>query len=209
MEGVLQCMTMRERKPIRKFVPSPEPEKVPVKNIFVIYGNQNSGKTHTAWLVYNMLKVYGHDMSRFFMTHDEQDILSYHNVLQHIEDTFANPETIAISDFRAMIEIGDCRVAVFSAGDYVHDKTWEVTSFDDNMNWAQENHADYIVCCARSYNKKHSVHKYLKDNYSSQIYKWYYKKVSNNLPEQMSDAEQVAHDIVKDMLRIMRSKNIL
>lgn len=206
MEGVLQCMTMRERKqPIRQFVPSPEPEKISAKNIFVIYGNQNSGKTHTAWLVYNLLKERGHDMSRFFKTHDEQAMLSYNDVLQHIEEAFANPETIAISDFRAMIEIGGRRVALFSAGDYVRDAYWGVTSFYDNLNWAQENRADYIVCCARSYNKTHSVHKYLKDNYSSHIYKWYYKKVSYDLHEQISDAEQVAYEVVKDVQRIVHS----
>ena len=27
--------------------------------LFVIYGYQNSGKTHAAWLVYNLLKAAG------------------------------------------------------------------------------------------------------------------------------------------------------
>ena len=201
MIGTLQCMTTKARKPVRRTVDA--------KNIFVIFGNQNSGKTHTAWLIYNLLKKNGYDILGLFKTRSDQEILTYNDVLEHIRASFEDKDTIAISDFRAMLEINGKRVGIFSAGDYVDDD-WGVTSFKKNMKWAQDNEADFIVCCARSYNRTNSVHKLLKEKYANKIFKWYPKgQFANNLQEQLADAENVANEVLKDLTIFLFYRELL
>lgn len=198
-------MTMKSRDPWSEVLKNRR--NVPydgVGKIFVIFGNQNSGKTHTAWLVYNLLKSRS-NCDGLFETHEEQKVLTYEEVLHHIIETFNNPSTPAISDFRAIIEINNEKVAIFSAGDYVDDPHWDVTSFVKNMKWAQDNSAQYVVCTARHYNKAHSVHKYLKDHYKHKIYNWYYKSASDLLEERLCDVENVAKQVVIDVLAVADS----
>lgn len=162
--------------------------------LFVIYGYQNSGKTHAAWLVYNLLKAAGKELD--FDSHPAQKKLTYNEVLRHITDRYNNPTTTPhISDFRALIEYKGKRVAIFSAGDCVKDWKWEVTSLEDNLDWAKTNNADHIVCCSRYRNNDGSVRRYLLDNYHLSIYKWYYKSQTTMLAEQLSDAQKVAAEV--------------
>lgn len=200
MSGFLQCMTMKNRDPWSEVLKNRRNAPYDgVGKIFVIFGNQNSGKTHTAWLVYNLLKSRS-NCDGLFETHEEQKVLTYEEVLHHIIETFNNPSTPAISDFRAIIEINKERVAIFSAGDYVEDPNWDVTSFLKNMKWAEDKGAKYVVCTARHYNKTRSVHKYLKEHYDKKIYKWYYKSALDLIEERLVDAENVAKQVVADIL---------
>lgn len=121
--------------------------------------------------------------------------LTYDEVLRHITDRYNNPTTPHISDFRALIEYKGKRVAIFSAGDYVKDDNWVVTSLVDNLDWAKQNDADHIVCCSRYRNNDGSVRRYLLDNYRLSIYKWYYKSQTTMLAEQLSDAQKVAAEV--------------
>lgn len=199
MSGFLQCMTMKDRDPWLESINKRNSQYVGIEKIFVIFGNQNSGKTHTVWLVYNLLKDIGRDCEDLFETHEEQRVLVYEEVLHHITATFNNQNTPAISDFRAIIEINNERVAIFSAGDYVDDPNWDVTSFVKNIKWAKDNSAKYVVCTARHYDKTHSVHNFLKEHYNKKIYKWYYKSAFDVLEERLIDAENVARTVFNDV----------
>lgn len=166
--------------------------------LFVIYGYQNSGKTHTAWLVYNLLKAAGSKL--YFESHPAQNELTYAEVLQHITDRYNAPDTTPhISDFRALIEYKGKKVAIFSAGDCVKDRRWVVTSLEDNLDWAKQNGADHIVCCSRYVNRVGSVQRYLQDNYKLSIYNWYYKSQATVLADQLSDAQKVAAEVFVDI----------
>ena len=166
--------------------------------LFVIYGNMNSGKTHTCWLIHALLKNAG---KRFvYETHPLQPDWTFSEVIQHINDSFVAPKTTpSASDFRAIFEYNGKKVAVFSAGDYLHDPNWEVTSFDDNMAWAQKNNVDHVICCSRSLNRTGSVQKYILTNYKMSIYRWYWKKQSNIVFDQIADAQKVALEILSDI----------
>ena len=166
--------------------------------LFVIYGNMNSGKTHTCWLIHALLKNAGKRLA--YETHSAQPDWTFSEVLQHINDRFVAPATTPnASDFRALFEYRGKKIAIFSAGDFLHDDNWEVTSFDDNMKWAQVNNVDHVICCARSLNRTGSVQRYILDNYRLAIYRWYWKDQSNILQDQIADAQKVAIDIFADI----------
>ena len=166
--------------------------------LFVIYGNMNSGKTHTCWLIHALLKNGGKRL--YYETHPAQPDWKFSEVIQHIRDSYVSPATTpAASDFRALFEYNGKKVAIFSAGDYLHDDNWEVTSFDDNMKWAQNNKVDHIICCSRSLNRKGSVQKYILNNYKTSIYRWYWKLQTAVLQDQIADAQKVAIELFADI----------
>jgi len=165
--------------------------------LFVIYGNMNSGKTHTCWLIHALLKNAGHRL--VLDTHSAQPDWNFDEVIQHIEDTFNHTTTFQASDFRAIFEYNGKKIAIFSAGDFVHDDNWAVTSFDDNMKWAETNRADHVICCARSLNRTGSVQRYILDNYRMGIYRWYYKNQEYVLKDQIADAQRVALEVIANI----------
>lgn len=166
--------------------------------LFVIYGNMNSGKTHTCWLIHALLKNSGKRL--VYKTHPAQPDWTFSEVLQHIHDQFVAPTTTPqASDFRALFEYNGKKIAIFSAGDFLHDPNWDVTSFDDNMDWAKKNTADHVICCSRSLNRQGSVQRYILDNYRMSIYRWYWKNQSNILQDQIADAQKVAIEIFSDI----------
>lgn len=166
--------------------------------LFVIYGNMNSGKTHTCWLIHALLKNVGKRL--VYETSQTQPDWTFSEVLQHIEDCYLSPTiTPPVTDFRALFEYKGKKIAIFSAGDFLHDENWEVTSFDDNMNWAQNNIADHVICCSRSRNKQNSVRNSLLDNYRMSIYRWYWKDILNSLQDQIAEAQRVAIEIFTDI----------
>lgn len=166
--------------------------------LFVIYGNMNSGKTHTCWLIHALLKNAGNRLA--YETHKAQPDWAFSEVLQHIRDRFAAPATTPqASDFRAIFEYNGKKIAIFSAGDYLHDEDWEVTSFDDNMKWAQSNKVDHVICCSRSLNRTGSVQKYILDNYRMSIYRWYWKNQSTILKNQIADVQRIAIEVFADI----------
>lgn len=167
--------------------------------LFVIYGNINSGKTHTCWLIHALLKNAGCRVA--YDTHLAQPDWTFSEVMKHIEDTFNHTTSFQASDFRALFEYNGKKIAIFSAGDFVHDSNWDVTSFDDNIKWAESNKVDHVICCTRSLNKVGSVQRYILDNYRMSIYRWYYKNQTSVLKEQIADAQRVALEIMGDIKR--------
>ena len=166
--------------------------------LFVIYGNMNSGKTHTCWLIHALLKNAGHRL--VLDKPSAQPDWTFSEVIKHIEDTFNHiPGTPQASDFRALFEYNGKKIAIFSAGDFVHDDNWEVTSFDDNMRWAESNESDHVICCTRSLNRTGSVQRYILDNYRMSIYRWYYKNQVYVLKDQIADAQRVALEIIANI----------
>ena len=168
--------------------------------LFVIYGNMNSGKTHTCWLIHALLKNAGKRLA--FETTKTQPDWTFSDVIQHINDSFVAPQTTpSASDFRALFEYNGKKIAIFSAGDYLHDDNWEVTSFDDNMKWAQNNKVDHVICCSRSLNRTGSVQRYILDNYKMSIYRWYWKNQSSVLNDQIADVQKIAIEMFTDLKR--------
>ena len=167
--------------------------------LFVIYGNEDSGKTHACWLIYALLKNAGKRID--YKSHPDQPDWTFSEVIQHIDDSFNLPNTTPqASDFRALFEYNGKKVAIISAGDYVHDpNNWDVTSFDDNMNWAETNNADHVICCARSLNRTGSVQRYILDNYRLSIYRWYCKHWLNSAQEQKKEAQKIAIEVFTDI----------
>ena len=157
--------------------------------LFVIYGVQNSGKTHTAWLVYNLLKTAGDELD-----FDPKSLTikpTFSEVLQHMP--------IVYSDFRALFWYKGEKIAIFSAGDFLKHPRWKVCSFKDNMEWAENNKADHVICCARYYKTKGGVRKYISDNYRMSIYRWYCKHCLSSTKDQMKEAQQIAIEIFADI----------
>ena len=68
--------------------------------LFVIYGVQSCGKTHTAWLVYNLLKNVGKELE--FLPDIAKPTFS--EVLEEIRAQAASPKKIPGSDFRALFD---------------------------------------------------------------------------------------------------------
>ena len=166
--------------------------------LFVIYGNMNSGKTHTCWLIHALLKNAGKRLA--FETGPTQPDWTFSEVIQHLTDQFVAPTTTPYAtDFRALFRYNGKKIAIFSAGDFLHDNNWEVTSFDDNMKWAQDNNADHVICCTRSLNRTGSVQRYILDHYRMSIYRWYWKNRSSVLHNQIADAQKVAIEIFTDI----------
>ncbi len=166
--------------------------------LFVIYGNMNSGKTHTCWLIHALLKNAAKRLA--YQTTDTQPDWTFSEVLQHIEDCYVAPTTTpSVSDFRALFDFNGKKIAIFSAGDYLHDENWDVTSFDDNMNWARSNNVDHVICCSRSRNNQNSVRNTLLDNYRMSIYRWYWKNKLEALQDQIAEAQKIALELFVDI----------
>lgn len=154
-----------------------------MKKIFVIYGIQNAGKTHTSWLVYNLLKTIG---TKVVCKTGAPTEWTYNDVLAKINDF--------LSDFRAIVDVNGHRVGVISCGDYVGD-------FRDLMAWAITEKVEYLVCCARKNNCTNSVHQELLFKYSSIIHKWYFKTNydETHRTDRIHDAETVARAVFNDV----------
>ena len=147
MSGFLQCMTMKNRDPWSEVLKNRRNAPYDgVGKIFVIFGNQNSGKTHTAWLVYNLLKSRS-NCDGLFETHEEQKVLTYDEVLHHIIETFNNPSTPAISDFRAIIEINKERVDTleYIAIDSLYSPVKKVSYSVENARVGQDMNYDKLT----------------------------------------------------------------
>lgn len=120
-----------------------------MKRMFVIYGQMNSGKTHTMWLVLNHLLEAGAEI----VSKKELQHYSHDEVITHPD---------ALPDFRRMLTINDRKIAIWSAGDFL-------SSFREDVQWAQDHHADYIICTARGRDVAGSVYRELMDNYRDDV----------------------------------------
>lgn len=154
-----------------------------MKKIFVIYGTQNAGKTHTSWLVYNLLKTIGTKVAYETGAPTEW---TYNDVLVKIDD--------CLSDFRAIVEINGHRVGVISAGD-------TLKGFTKSIQWATNENVELLVCCSRKNKCGNSVRLELLLKYSLLIHKWYFKTNYTNSTKsnRILDAETVARTVFKDV----------
>lgn len=126
-----------------------------MRAIFVISGFQNAGKTHTAWLVYNLLKDIGEE-KEFHCGNEHR--WTYDEILDKINEF--------LPDFRAVIEVEGRKIAVLSQAD-------KLFVFKKEIQWAiNEAKVDYVVCCARKRNRKNSVKWELRTKYGLYISNW-------------------------------------
>lgn len=173
--------------------------------LFVIYGYQNSGKTHTAWLVYNLLKNAGReiDFGPKSLTHRP----TYSEVLEQIRLSHATSTVMLYSDFRAQFEYKGKKIAIFSAGDVLGNEIDEdnpfneddFIKFNNNMHWAELNEVDHVICCSRYNQTSGGVRKYILDNYRMGVYLWYCKNRKTNADERVEDAQRIAIDVFTDI----------
>ena len=169
-----------------------------LKDIFLIQGPSNSGKTHISYLVYDLLKKRA--KSSWFESIPNQEELDSSRVYKHLEDHYNGVERWNIPDFRGRIVTGNAIIVVFSAGDYVHDPNdWPVTDFIANMEWADEENADFIVCCARHNVKKSGVYKYIYDNYADRIHKEYHSEKKETLHDITQQIDQISNQVILDI----------
>lgn len=153
-----------------------------MERMFVIYGNQNYGKTHTAWMVLNHLLEYGAELLWF-----KDGVHQY-----TLEEILSHPESI--SDYRALLLFNGKKIAAWSNGDYLED-------FQYDMKWAIEQGADYVICTARSLNRKGSVYHELMTKYKGIVLDdedWFWvEKIheKNWLSEKDNLAKQIARRV--------------
>lgn len=154
-----------------------------MKKIFVIYGTQNAGKTHTSWLVYYLLKTIGTKVAYESGAPSEW---TYNDVLAKIDDF--------LSDFRAIVEINGHRVGVISAGD-------TLKGFSKSMQWAIYENVELLVCSSRKNKCVNSVRLELLVKYSHLIYKWYPKTnyTKSTKSNRILNAETVARAVFNDV----------
>lgn len=110
--------------------------------LFIIRGRQNDGKTTTATMLHNAL-VRQSTAVRLVKTNG--DYL---------------PVWDEVCDFRSIIDLGETRVAIISAGD-------DDDTVDTEMNeLIYEYRPDVLVVCARAYDRDGSTYRMLKESYS-------------------------------------------
>ena len=156
-----------------------------MKRMFVIYGEQNSGKTHTMWLLLCHLIEQGAKVE-LPMFHVNQPY-SYDEVMATKEQ---------LPDFRAVVEWYGKKVMLLSAGDYLEHYYW---GFRQHMQWASEKQIDYIICCARSRNIEGSVYRELMEVYRNQTLTdedWFLTERMNNNEDWLQDRDQLAKKII-------------
>ncbi len=165
--------------------------------MFIIYGEENSGKTHTAWLV--LIKLLASNGITDVKMDPTMEIVSEQDVKNDIRQSNGDHKKAKLRDFRVLLTYIDKKVAIISAGDHLKEENGSVTSFIDSLEWANRYQADYIVCCSRSRNRKGSVCQYIMGNYKQAVCEWYYKDKTNKLEDQVNDAKKVAGEVFRDI----------
>lgn len=121
-----------------------------MKEFVIIAGTQNSGKTTTAWCVYQRLLPYS-DATHLFI--GDAEVENHGEIVYKIPPYDNLPD-----DFKALLHIYGFTVAIISAGDI--DEWLE----DDIESVYAE--ADFIVISLRSYNRAGSSRRMLTEKYS-------------------------------------------
>lgn len=172
--------------------------------LFIIYGVQNCGKTHTAWLVYNLLKNAGREID--FVPKSLTHRPTFSEVLEQIRTSHATSTMMLYSDFRALFEYKGKKIAIFSAGDALGSidendpfNEDDFITFNNNMRWAVQNEVDHVICCSRYNRTPGGVRKYILDNYRMYIYRWYCKNWKYSADERVEDAQRIAIEVFTDI----------
>jgi len=157
-----------------------------MKRMFVIYGEQNSGKTHAMWLLLSYLLQHEANIINLFHANAP---LSYREIVTTKEQ---------LTDFRAIVSWRNKTIMLLSAGDYLDgDKDW---SFRKHMKEAEIAPVDYIVCCARQAGT--DVYNELKERYEGNILpknNWYHLGHNDNESEWMIDCDKTALEVLRDL----------
>ena len=161
-----------------------------MRAIFVISGFQDAGKTHTAWLIYNLLKEIG----------EEKEFHCGNKHRWTYDEVFAKINEF-LPDFKAVLEVKGQRIAVLSQAD-------KLSVFKQEMQWAvHEAKVDYVVCCARKRNRENYVNRELRTKYGLYISYWiektYYQP--SNKEKRIDDAKKVSEEVYQVV--IMKIKN--
>ena len=134
-----------------------------MKEFVIIAGTQNSGKTTTAWCVYQRLLPY---------PDATQMLIGGAQVENHGEIVYKIPPYDNFpDDFKAVLHIYGYTVAIISAGDI--DEWLE----DDVESVYSE--VDFIVTCLRSYNRAGSSRRMLMEKYSKDYTKEFWVEAPN------------------------------
>lgn len=162
-----------------------------MRAIFVISGFQDAGKTHTAWLVYNLLKGMGEE-KEFHCGNNRR--WTYDEVIDKINEF--------LPDFRAVIEVEGRKIAVLSQAD-------KLFVFKKEIQWAiNEAKVDYVVCCARKRNRKNSVKWELKTKYGLHISNWiektYYQPLDKG--KRINDAKKIAGEVYQAVINKLNNE---
>lgn len=158
-----------------------------MKRMFVIYGQMNSGKTHTMWLVLNHLRDAGLVL--------ETDI--HHGPFLSVDDVLNSPGEIP--DFHAIVRNrqNGRRIAIWSAGDSLNHPSYGFRSY---MRWAEENGVDFIVCTSRSQDRAGSIFHELRTVFRNDINWWERverKHTANWLVECDAQARHIAQRLLE------------
>lgn len=146
-----------------------------MKEFIIISGTQNSGKTTTAWCVYQRLLPYSSDM-KMWICGDPVD--------NHGEIVYKQPEKYnhLPDDFKTILEIYDYKVAIISGGDYPDLLEKEI---EDVLKQG----ADFIVISLRSVNRPGSSRNMIQTKYPDANTKEYWLDDNSytNLPKNLLD----------------------
>lgn len=157
-----------------------------MKRMFVIYGEQNSGKTHTMWLLFSYLLQRKAVQIELF--HVEAP-LSYREIMSSKEQ---------LPDFRVLLEWYGKKIMLLSAGDYLDgDKDW---SFRKHMEYAESKNVDYVVCCARE--EGTPIYQELKDNYEGRTLEtqdWFLTEKMNDDEDWLQQRDHLAVEILSSI----------
>lgn len=162
-----------------------------MRAIFVISGFRDAGKTHTAWLVYNLLKDMG-----------EEKKFPYDNIHRWTYDEVLTKINEFLQDFAAVIEVKGRKIAVLSQAD-------KLSVFKDEIQWAiRDVKVDYVVCCARKRNRENSVHWELRTKYGLYISNWiektYYQP--SDKEKRIENAKKISEEVFQAVIRKLRNE---
>lgn len=142
-----------------------------MKEFVIIAGTQNSGKTTTAWCVYQRLLPY---------SDATQMLIGGAQVENHGEIVYKIPPYDNFpDDFKAILHIYGFTVAIISAGDV---DEWLENDIEDVYS-----EADFIVISLRAYNRAGSSRRMIMEKYSKDYTKEFWVEPNNSALTNLAD----------------------
>ena len=142
-----------------------------MKEFVIIAGTQNSGKTTTAWCVYQRLLPY---------SDATQMLIGGAQVENHGEIVYKIPPYGNFpDDFKAILHIYGFTVAIISAGDV---DEWLEDDIEDVYS-----EADFIVISLRAYNRAGSSRRMIMEKYSKDYAKEFWVEPNNSALTNLAD----------------------
>ena len=129
-----------------------------MKEFVIITGTQNSGKTTTAWCVYQRFLPYSSKTQMWFGS----SIVTNHGEIVYK----VTPHNSEPRDFKVILDVYGSKIVIISAGD-------EAKLLHSEIN-SVYNDADFIIISLRTYNKTGSSRRMIKTYYPN-VYKREFK----------------------------------